>query len=225
MQYSTPEKEGIRSERIREFIEILEDAYLPMHDVIIMRHGKIVFEKYWAPFHKEELHRMYSVTKSFVSLAIGFLEQDGLVDLDAPISRYFPEEVKNQKDKNMHDQTVRHMLMMSTAKPTQDWFTARPEDRVQFYFDNSITESRPSGTIFNYDSAGSFVMGSLVERITGKTLMAYLREKFLDRIGFSKEAYMLKCPGGHSWSDSALICKPTDLLKVALCCLKTRVRS
>ena len=45
MLYSTPEKEGISSANIQAFLQVLEDAQLPMHDVIICRHGKIVFEK------------------------------------------------------------------------------------------------------------------------------------------------------------------------------------
>lgn len=219
MRYATPEQLGVCSGDILSFLKSLEEARLPIHDVILMRHGQIFFENYWKPFDKDTLHRMYSVTKSFVSLAIGFLEQEGLIDLDAPITTYFPEETKNQKDENMRNQTVRHMLMMSTAKPVQDWFGARSDDRVRFYFENDGPQSRPSGTIFDYDSSGSFVMGALVERITGKELLAYLREKVLDKIGFSKEAYILKCPGGHSWGDSALVCKPSDLLKTALFCL------
>ena len=219
MNYSTPEKQGISSADILEYIKALEDADLATHSVIIARHGNIVFEKYWEPFHPEFLHRMYSVTKSFVSLAIGFLEQDGLIDLDDAIVKYFPEELKNQRDKNIKNQTIRNMLMMSTAKPPKRWFDARCNDRVRFYFENDSEETRPGGTAFKYDSTGSFVLGALVERLTGKELMVYLREKLLDRIGFSKEAYMLKCPGGHSWSDSALLCKPTDLLKAAMFCM------
>ena len=68
MNYSTPEKQGISSADILEYVKALEDADLATHSVIIARHGNIVFEKYWEPFHPEFLHRMYSVTKSFVSL-------------------------------------------------------------------------------------------------------------------------------------------------------------
>ena len=215
MVTATPESLGISSRRIKEYIEVLEKTGLSTHDIIIARGGEIAFETYWKPFHKDFLHRMYSVTKSFVALAVGFLEQDGLVNLDVPISKYFPEEIKDQPDENMRNQTIRHMLMMSTAKVEQYWFD-KPvhEDRVKFYFENNNV-SRPSGTIFQYDSMGSFVVGAMVERITGKTLMEYLREKFMDEIGVSKEAFMLKCPGGHSWGDSALVCKPMDLMKVA----------
>lgn len=69
--------------------------------------------------------------------------------------------------------------------------------------------------IFQYDSMGSFVLGALVERLTGMPLLDYLRSKCLDEIGFSKNARFLKCPGGHSWSDSTLLCTAQDLLKTA----------
>lgn len=219
LKYSTPEKEGINSAHILEYVKSLEDMQLATHDIIIMRHGKIVFEKYWEPFHKDFAHRQYSVTKSFVSLAIGFAEQDGLLNLDDPISKYFPEEAKASKYDEQKNQTIRQMLMMSTTLNDRSWFAAKPEDRAAFYFENDTPTLHPAGTLYIYDSAGSFMMGALVERVTGKTLMEYLREKMFDKIGVSKEAKILKCPGGHSWGDSALICKPTDMLKSAMFCM------
>lgn len=80
MKYVTPESVGICSNNIKEFICRLEERGLATHNVILARGNNIFFEKYWAPFHKDFMHRMYSVTKSFVALAIGFLEQDGLID-------------------------------------------------------------------------------------------------------------------------------------------------
>lgn len=215
LQYTIPEKMGIPSENIAKFIEILEKNGLSTHDVILSRGDQIVFEKYWEPFGPDFLHRMYSVSKSFVSIAIGFLEQEGKINLDDPIVKYFPEESKNQTNDNMRNTTIRHMLMMSTAKTSANWFTARTDDRVRLYFENDNPESRPSGTIFEYDSSGNFVMGALVERITGMKFMEYLREKLFRKIGVSEEAYCLECPGGHSWGDSAVLCTARDLWKVA----------
>ena len=215
MRYITPEKAGVSSKNVQKFIEFLEKNQLSTHDVILSRGNEIFFEKYWAPFHPDFLHRMYSVSKSFVSLAVGFLEQEGRLDLDAPVTQYFPDELEKQTDENFRNTTIRHMLMMSTAKPGQGWFTARTEDRVRFYFENDTPWSRPSGTIFEYDSTGSFVLAALVERITGMKFMDYLREKLFDKIGVSKEAHCLICPGGHSWGDSAVLCTPRDLWHVA----------
>ena len=161
------------------------------------------------------MHRMYSVSKSFVSIAIGFLLQDKLIGLDDTMEKHFGKELENQSDENMRKQTVKDMLMMCTAKPNRYWFDYKPEDRVAFYFENDRAETRPGGTIFQYDSDGSFVLGALAERLTGKPLMEYLREKLFGIIGVSEQAYCLKCPGGHSWGDSGVICRPLDLLKVA----------
>ena len=219
-KYGTPESVGIKSENIKKYIETLENANLSTHNVIIVRNNTIVYENYWKPFHKDFLHRMYSVTKSFVSIAVGYLIEEGKITLDTKICDVFDPEVTEGACENIKKQTVRNMLMMATGWPVgvPYFFSRKPNDRLRDYFWASSLPgglSREPGTFFEYDSTGSYVMGAMVERLTGKTLMEYLREKFMDEIGVSKEAYMLKCPGGHSWSDSALICKPTDLLKVA----------
>ena len=215
MNYSTPEEQGIRSDQILNYILKLEENRLSTHDIIIARHNHIIYEAYWEPFHKDFLHRMYSVSKCFVSLAVGFLVQEGKISLDDPMEKYFSNELKNQPDENLHIQTIRHMLMMATAKTPKKWLDEPHPDRVQQYFENDTTQSRPSGTLFQYDSGASFVLGALVERLTGKKLLDYLRDCFLDEIGFSKDAYLLSCPGGHSWADSGLLCTANDLLLVA----------
>jgi len=211
MQYCTPESVGVPSEKVLAYYQLLEEHRLNTHDVYLARGNSIFSHCFWKPFEKDQLHRMYSVTKSFVSLAVGFAQQDGLLSLDDPVFKYFPEESKNQTDPNMRCQTIRNMLTMSTAKLPPDWVALRSPDRVLEYFENT-NSSHPAGTIFRYDSEGSFIMGALVERLTGKPFLDYLREKCLDKIGFSKDAHCLLAPGGHSWGDSALLCRPYDLL-------------
>lgn len=215
MIYSKPGDAGVCSERIIEYLERLEGYNLSTHNLILARDDKIFFEQYWKPFDKTFLHRMYSVSKSFVSLAIGFLEQDGLISLNDRIEKYFAEELKKQADDNMKRQTIRDMLLMRTAKTGRNWFAGKSADRVRFYFENDTPYSRKPGILFQYDSTGLFVLGALVERITKMQLMDYLRIKLFEKIGLSKGAYCLKCPGGHSWSDSAILCTPLDLLKTA----------
>ena len=216
MNYKTPEECGISSANIEKFIRELEENRLFTHDIIIAKGNDIIFEKYWEPFDENFLHRQYSITKSIVALAVGFAIQDGLVDIDAPISKYFPEEAKLAKSELIKNQTIREMLTMSTALIPENWFSASCTDRVASYFENAnIDNKRPAGTIYRYDSSGSFVVSAMVERVTGKKLMDYMREKCFDKIGVSKEATCLTCPGGHSWGDSALICTPRDMLRIA----------
>ena len=188
MNHKTPEQEGVSSVNIKKYIDILEEHQLSTHNMIMMRGENIFFEKYWEPFGPEFLHRMYSVTKSVVSLAVGFVIQEGLLNLDDKIVDYFEEESQvPQVDENVKVQTIRNMLMMSTAKAPNGW--THGDDRVRCYFKNE-NPSRKPGEFFEYDTNSSFVLCALVERLTGMSLMDYMRKKLFDKIGVSKEAYV-----------------------------------
>ncbi len=216
--YKQPEEKGIKSGNIKKYIEVLEKAGLSTHNIIIARGNDIVYENYWAPFNKDFLHRQYSVSKSFVALAVGFLIQDGKVNLDDKIVDFYDEAYVEGCGEMLKKQTIRDMLMMSTGHGDEYkyWFADKSGDRVKFYFQTgNLGFSKIPGTTFRYDSTGSFVLGALVEKITGMPFMEYLRVKMFDKIGVSKKAHCLKCPGGASWGDSAVLCTATDLLKVA----------
>lgn len=216
LKYTTPEKKGISSKNIEKYIKLLESRRLSTHDIIIMRGGEVLFEKYWEPFDESFLHRMYSVSKSVLSLAVGVAIDEGYLSLSDKIADLMPEEMQLQSDENMRALTLRDMLMMSTAKTPKPWFEARHPDRVRFYFENESKFSRPGGTIYEYDSPGSFVLGAILERRVGMPMMDYLRPRVLDKIGVSEGAKCLKCPGGHSWSDSAVLCTARDLLRLGM---------
>lgn len=215
MKTAVPESKGISSKNILDYVNLLEEYQLATHNIIIARGDSVIYEQYWSPFHADFLHRQYSVSKSIVSLAVGFALQDGLLHIDDPIGKYFADELENHNKDRMFSQTIRNMLTMENVVAGRGWFGARPTDLVQHYFNNNAQQSRPAGTIFEYDSTGAFVLCALVERLTGEKLMDYLRHKLFDKIGVSKDAYCLTCPGGHSWGDSAILCKPRDMLKIA----------
>ncbi len=113
--YKMPEEKGIKSENIKKYIEILEKAGLSTHQMVIARGNDIVYENYWAPFHKDFLHRQYSVSKSFVALAVGFLIQDGKLNLDDKIVDFYDEAYVEGCGEMVKIQTIRDMLMMSTG--------------------------------------------------------------------------------------------------------------
>ena len=215
MKKITPERAGIPSANIRNFLAALEDARLSTHSIILAKGKDIFFEKYYPPFDENFYHRMYSVSKSFVALAIGFLEQDGMLSLDDKIVKYFPEEAADVTDENMKNLTIKEMLTMSTSRNGENWFKLRSNDRVRVYFETESGANRPAGTIFTYDSSASFVLGALAEKLSGKSLTQYLRKKMFDKIGMSEKVHFLLCPGGHSWGDSGLLCTSRDLLKAA----------
>ncbi|MBQ7901127.1 MAG: serine hydrolase [Clostridia bacterium] len=213
-----PEQVGVSSADIKEYIELLENSGLATHSIVMVRHGKIFYENYWAPFHKDFLHRLYSDSKSYVALAIGFLVQEGKVDLDAPIVSYFDDEITKNANEYVKRQTVKNMLMMSTGFPNDVsfWFSKRPADRLRWYFDVSCesTNSKVPGSLFEYDSNGSFVLCALVEKISGMSFDEFMHHRLYSKIGVSPAAYTLKCPGGNSWGDSGVMCTAVDQARV-----------
>ena len=89
MKCCTPEAVGISSRHVLAFHKALDRYKLATHAVMLARGDEIFSECYYAPFDAQFKHRLYSVSKSFVSIAVGFCEQDGLLDLDEPMIRYF----------------------------------------------------------------------------------------------------------------------------------------
>ena len=52
--------------QMQEFVKVLEKRRVPLHSVLIAQHGKLIFEKYYAPYCRNKLQRMFSVTKSLL---------------------------------------------------------------------------------------------------------------------------------------------------------------
>ena len=206
----TPEQAGIESRYVADYISLLERRGMTTHSVLMMKGDKLFAEYYWAPFHKDFLHRMYSQTKSYVSIAIGLLEEEGKLRLDDPMVDYFPEKVKRELPDYLKKQTIRDMLKMSTACHPPYWFSTENPDRTDEYINDSKV-IRPSGTIWEYDSAGSQVLSSLVEKLSGMKLLEYLKLKVFNKIGTFQTARVLEIPNGDSWGDSALLCTSRDM--------------
>lgn len=206
----TPEEAGISSERVTEFIKMLEERGASTHGLLFMRGDKIFSEAYWQPFNREFCHRQYSQTKSFVGVAIGLLEEEGKLSLDDKIVDYFPEKLDGEPHPFLKEQTIREMLMMKTVGRSSSWFVSGDKDRTHHYF-NEKRAFHPSGTIWAYDSPATQVLCSLVEKLTKKPLLDYLKEKLFNKMGVFQSAKMLKTPNGDSWGDSAMICTLRDM--------------
>ena len=128
-QTITPEQAGISSAKVLEFIKALDDHELNTHSIIMARGNDIFAEAYYAPFDADFKHRMYSVSKSFIAIAVGLAEQEGLLSLDDKFMKYFPEYRNANVDAKYEETTIRDMLTMRSCmgKPL-DWWGY--EDRV-----------------------------------------------------------------------------------------------
>ncbi|MBQ4119807.1 MAG: beta-lactamase family protein [Clostridia bacterium] len=207
---ATPESVGIDSAKIIEMLNAFKKHNIPMHSMLIARGDKLIYEAYWNPLKADENHRMYSQTKSYVGMAIGQLIAEGKLRLQDKIIDFFPEYLPEEVHPYLAAQTIEHMLNMHTCFTDCPWFENHGGDRVKYYF--SMKPVHYPGTVYYYDSTGSFILGALVQKLTGKTFLDYLKDKALRKIGFSETSKVLTCPGGFAWGDSALLCTPMDML-------------
>lgn len=195
---------------------------LPVHSLLADCGGQKIQEKYAAPYGPQDLHRMFSITKSFCSLAVGFLLEEGKLTLDDHIIDYFPEYCQNPASPVhpwLKDMTIRHMLSMETCYSSTTYKVDMKSNWVESFF---ITPpSHRSGQIFMYDTSSSHTLAALIKKLSGKGVLDYLREKRLDSLGFSKEAYIVSDPFGSEMGGSGLMALPLDLLKTGRFCMDT----
>ena len=211
-QKASPEECGISSEIMLNFVKTLDDYKFDTHSIIIARDNRIIYESYYAPYNENSLHRMYSVSKSFVAAATGFAIDDGLLSLNDKMTDYFPEYENDNWDDALRAVTIKNLLTMSTSMAKYALWWEKP-DRAEAYF--TVSSNQLPGTNFFYDSAGSFLLACIIEKLTGKLMLDYLREKGFSEIGFSQEAYSLLAPGGHSHADSGVMCTTRDMYTFA----------
>lgn len=212
-----PEEEGLSSCGISDFITALEKYKLNMHSFMFVRNGKILAEAYYKPFNKDFAHRIYSCSKSYVALSIGKMIGEGLVKLDDKMSDYFPEYVTEKTGKYMRALTIEDCLKMTTplnhvSYHDPNWSMKKSGWNASF-FSGEYQEIKPNGMLFQYDTAASYMLDVLVEKLTGKTFLEYLRPEF-DKIGVSKDIWCVKSPDGNAWGGSGVVTTMRDFAKV-----------
>lgn len=212
----SPESLGIPSQAILNFLQRIDAERLGMHGFLLVRRNRIAAEGYWAPWSADRKHRMYSVSKSFVALAVGMMIDEGRLTLADRVADYFPDKVPATLHPWLAASTVRDLLMMATAHSSNS-YTRDDPDWVWTFFNQ--TPSHPPGTIFSYDTAATVVLTATVERLAGMPFLEYMRPRFLDRIGFSADAWCVRTPEGGSWGGSGVICTLRDMASVALACM------
>ena len=204
-----------RERAILAFLQELEGRNL--HGFLLTLCGETLAEGYYAPFGANQMHRLYSVSKSVVSLAIGILADEGRLSLDDPIVSFFPEWVDTRTPKLLREVTLRHMLTMSTCYDRAQYSPLGDEDWTKPFFDGEPTH--PAGTLFHYDTSASQVMCALVERLTGEEILSFMQRRLFDQIGMDGPKKWLKDRAGTSQGGTGLLMTLRDYSRLANFCM------
>ncbi len=214
LKFCRPEEIGVSPEWVADYINKITDMGKMCHSFLMMRHGKVFAEGYWKPFGKDWKHRMYSVSKTFVSAAIGMLIDEGRIKLTDKICDYFPDKLPKDLHPLIAEMTIRDMLLMATCHKVST-YQRYDKDWLATFFEPHFEPDHKAGTEFRYDTSATYTMDVLVERLTGKTFLNYLIDKGLGDIGFSKDAWCVEAPEGYAWGGSGVMCTTRDLARFA----------
>jgi CubicO group peptidase (beta-lactamase class C family) len=240
LKRSSPEAEGIPSSALLNFIRAVEQHTHPLDAVqgfMLLRHGKVAAEGWWTPYGPQSPHSLYSLSKSFTSSAIGLAVHQGLLTVDDPVLKFFPNDAPSNPSENLKAMRVRHLLSMNTGhredttgRVFRDLFqvslfglgarhkegaagqVSRDEqDEWPRTFLSLPVEYRP-GTWFVYNTAATYMLSAIITKLTGLPLLDYLRPLLFDPMGIENPTWETD-PRGVNIGGSGLHIKTEEIAR------------
>lgn len=177
-----PEAQGISSAAILDFVAAAGDARCGLHGLMMLRHGHVVAEGWWQPYRPDAIHSLYSLSKSFTSTAVGFAVAEGKLKLDDRVVHFFPAKVPSIVSDNLAALNIRHLLTMSVGHAADSTFRVAFDPREGDWVRNflSLPIENPPGSVFLYDTAATYMLSAIVQKVTGLKLIDYLRPRLFD---------------------------------------------
>ena len=204
-----PEAQGVSSAGIRAFVEAADKQVDTMHSFMLVRHGHVVAEGYWNPESADKPHVLYSLSKSFTSTAVGLAAEEGMLGINDPVLKFFPDDAPAQPSDKLKAMRVRDLLTMTTGHQTEPKFT--PEEPWVKSFLAHPVEHKP-GTHFLYNSRGTYMLSAIVQKVSGQTLLDYLRPRLFEPLGIEGAEWSAS-PQGVSTGGWGLFLKTEDIAK------------
>lgn len=140
-----------------------------------------------------------SMSKSFVACAALLARDQGLLNLDDPITRYFPEFTASGTSDDPCDPPTIRMLFSMSGGLTEDnsWvdpFTDASVDDLLARVAKGLTYSHLPGTVFEYSNLGFTLAGLAVGRAAGRPIEEYLREELFVPLGLTSTWFDTAAP-------------------------------
>ena len=183
------------------------------------------FNPWWHPYYRHTtLHSMQSVTKSVVSALVGIAISRGeFPDLDTPVLQFFEEADVDNVDQRKRDMTVRDLLTMSDGllwnenlpynDPANSFAVmAKAHNWVEYTFD--LPMGAEPGTVFNYNSGATLILGHIFRLATGIDIEEYAVEHLFAPLGID-DYYWDRTPYGLTDTQEGLYVSARGLAKIA----------
>jgi CubicO group peptidase (beta-lactamase class C family) len=206
---SSPEAQGVSSSAVLEFIVAADRQVDAMNSFMLMRHGHVVAEGWWAPYAAEAPHSLFSLSKSFTSTAVGLAIAEGKLSLDDQVLGFFPGDTPAEPSNNLKAMRVRDLLRMSTGHQVEPRRTAdEPWTRT---FLAQPVPFKP-GTHFLYNTSATYMLSAMVQKATGQTVLDFLRPRLFEPLGIEHPTWEAS-PQGISAGGYGLSIRTEDIAR------------
>ena len=214
---STPSAQGVDAGSVLAFVDAVDaDTNVEIHSLMVVRHGHVVAEGWWAPHTAERTRLLYSVSKSFTATALGFAVDEGLVGLDDTVVSHLPDLAEEVTDDRTRAITLRDLAMMAAGHDHDMWPDALTVDHaepVRGFLSIPPTES--SGSWFTYSQPCTYTLGAIIQRRSGMLLTDYLRPRLLDPLGIGQVGWHAY-PPGRQLGFTGFFARTEDVAKLGL---------
>lgn len=212
---SLPADEHVDPAAVLAAVDAIDaDPAVELHSLMVVRHGRVVAEGWWAPHTPERTRLLYSLSKSFTSTALAFALEEGLVGLDDPVMSHFPEFADDITDPGSRSITVRHVAAMASGHDrdmVDEALALDPREPVRGFL--MVPPDATPGTRFAYSQPCTYALASIIQRAAGMPLSAYLRPRLLDPLGIGEVGWAT-WPPGREQGFSGLFARTEDVAKL-----------
>src|ERR1019366_3956080 len=185
-----------------------------MHSLMVVRHGRVVAEGWWAPYSADRPQLLYSLSKIFTSTATAFAQAEGLLDLDDTVVSHFAELDAGITDPRSRSMKVRHVASMASGHTREmlgEAITRDPAEPIRGFL--LIPPAHEPGTVFAYSQPCTYTLASIIQRNARMPLTQYLRPRLFDPLGIEHVGWHT-WPAGREQGFSGLHARTEDIAKL-----------
>ena len=207
----SPESQGVDSQGLINFLNAANESGLEFHSIMINRNGKTLLEAWWAPFQKEYIHTLYSLSKSFTSTAIGMLQDAEKLSVEDPVVSFFPDKLPETVSDNLAAMRIHDLLTMHTGHTTDTMgpIRAGSDDWVKNFLALEVPEA--PGSHFLYNTGATYMLSAIVQQVSGQKTLDYLQPKLLAPLSIVGADWE-ECPQGINVGGYGLRVRTQDIL-------------
>ena len=187
---------------IDSFVKAIEKQKLNCEGIVVLQHGEKTVEHRWIP---EAPRNSFSVSKSFVSIAIGMAIDRGKLSLNSSVADFFPEHCGNKPGKRLSSLTLEHLLNMTRGHRA----FSRPAT-----VDEALAQqlAYQPGTRFVYDNGSTFLASAMFTMAMGVTVRDFLLDALFRPLDIPDPQWT-QSPDGHTVGATGLALSTSDLAR------------